>query len=269
MGRGPGVRRHIPPLLYLLGLAALLVSLARPNAVVAVPRDQTAVILVMDVSGSMRATDLRPDRMVAAKQAARAFVEALPPTMQVGLVSFSTTASVNAPLTRDRATVMRAVDSLVANGGTAIGDGLNLALDQLAQRPADDQEEPAPALVVLLSDGASTSGRSPALAAARARAEQIKVYTVGVGQRGANPLIDGRQPARLDETTLQAIAAETSGQYYYAAEAGQLQQVYADLGSQVSWVEEYTEITALVSAFGTIILLAGGLLGLRWFQRLP
>jgi Ca-activated chloride channel family protein len=269
MGRGPGLRRHIPALLYLLGLAALLVSLARPSTVIAVPRDQTTVMLVMDVSGSMAANDLRPNRMVAAKQAARAFVQALPPTMQVGLISFSTNARVSAPLTRDHQAVLRAVDSLAASGGTAIGEGLNAALDQLAGRPVSGQTEPAPALVVVLSDGASTSGQSPMTAAARARADQVKVYTVGIGQRGASPLIDGRLPARLDEATLQDIAEETGGTYYYAAEAGQLERIYADLGSQVSWVEERTEITALVSALGTVFLMAGGLLGLLWLQRLP
>jgi Ca-activated chloride channel homolog len=269
MGRGPGWRRHLPPLLFLLGITALLISLARPYTVIAVPRDQAAIMLVMDVSGSMVANDLRPDRMQAAKTAARSFVAALPPNQMIGLVSFNATASTAAPLTLDHALVGRAIDGLNANGGTAIGEGLNLALDQLALRPVNAAGERAPALVVLLSDGASSAGRSAEQVAQRARDEGIVVHTVGIGQRGAEPRINGRLPARLDETTLQAVAAATGGEYFYAAETPQLEQVYTSLGSQISWVEERTEVTALVSALGTFIVMAGALLSLGWFQKLP
>lgn len=269
VGRGPGIRRHVPPLLFLFGLGALLVSLARPNAVIAVPRDQATVMLVLDVSGSMTADDLRPNRMEAAKQAARAFVEALPDTTQLGVIQFSQTAGVAAPLTRDHEAAARAIDGLRANGGTAIGDGLDLALDQLAQRPAAESGQQAPGLVVLLSDGASSSGRSPEDAAARADQEGIRVHTIGVGQRGAATRINGRIPVTLDEATLRAIAERTGGEYFYAAESSELERVYADLGSQVAWVEERTEVTALVSALGTAFVTVAGLLSLRWFQQLP
>ncbi|HEX6289640.1 MAG TPA: VWA domain-containing protein [Herpetosiphonaceae bacterium] len=269
VGRGPGVRRHIPPMLYLLGLAALLVSIARPMAVVAVPRDQTTVMLVMDVSGSMAADDLKPDRMTAAKEAAQAFVAALPASVQVGVVSFSTGARLNAPPTEDREQVKRAIDRLSYGGGTAIGDGLYLALDQLAQRPADDADKPAPGLVVLLSDGQPTLGIPVEEATERARQEQVKVYTVGIGQRGETPVVLGGIPVRLDEATLQKIAAATDGEYFYAAESGELKKIYQQLGSQMSWVEEYTEVTALVSGLGTLFVVAGGLLSLRWFQQFP
>lgn len=268
-GRGPGLRRHVPPLFFLLGVSALLVSLARPSAVIAVPRDQATVMLVLDVSGSMAAQDLAPSRLVAAQQAARRFVEALPEGAQVGLVSFSSAAHVGAALTRDRAAVARAIDRLQAGGGTAIGDGLSLALDQLAQRPSNDQGQPAPGLVVLLSDGQATAGRDPAEAAARAQTEGTRVYTVGIGQRGATPRVNGRTPVGLDEATLQRMAEVSSGEYFYAAESSQLERIYADLGSQVSWAQERTEVTALVSALGTALLVVGGLLGLRWFQQLP
>ena len=267
-GRGPGLRRHIPPLFFLVGLAALLVSLARPSAVIAVPRDQTTAMLVLDVSASMTAADLRPNRMEAAKQAAHAFLDALPPTMQVGLVSFSSGATVNAAPTSDRFQVARAIDALQANGGTAIGEGLHLALDQLAQRPVDADGSRAPGLVVLLSDGQSVLGRPPATAAARARQEQIQIHTIGIGERGADTVIGG-QRVRLDEQTLQAVAATTEGRYFYAGESNELAEIYANLGSQVSWVEEQTEITALVSALGALCLTAGGLLSLRWLQQFP
>lgn len=267
--RRPGVRRHLPPLFFLLGLAALLVSLARPSAVIAVPRDQAAVMLVLDVSGSMSADDLRPDRMTAARQAARAFVEALPANAQVGLVSFNNAASVRAPLGRDREAALRAIDALRPDGGTAIGEGLDLALEQLARRPADADGRTPPGLVVLLSDGENSIGRAPADVAARAAQDGVRVHTVGVGQRGASPVIGRGQSVRLDETTLRAVADATGGSYFYAAEAGELQRIYADLGSQVSWVQERTEVTSLVSALGTLFMVAGGLLGMRWFAQLP
>jgi Ca-activated chloride channel family protein len=269
VGRGPGMRRHIPPLLYLFGLGALLVSLARPTAVIAVPRDQTTAMLVMDVSASMTADDLRPNRMQAAKQAALAFVDALPQNIQVGLVTFSSSASVNIPLTRDRDAVQRAITGLRANGGTAIGEGLHLALDQLGERAVGPDGKPAPALVVLMSDGQSSLGRPPDTAAARAKSEQVKVYTIGVGERGRTTIIGGNQRVGLDEATLQNIARETGGEYFYAADTNELKQVYADLGSAVSWVEERTEVTALVSAAGALLLVLGGMLSLRWLQQLP
>jgi Ca-activated chloride channel homolog len=279
VGKGPGVRRHIPPAIYTFGLAVLLLSLARPTAIIPVPQNQTSIMLVLDVSGSMEATDLQPNRMVAARQAARTLVESLPPDMQVGVVSFNSGASLAAPLTRDRAVVLRAIDRLRANGGTAIGEGLNLALDQLeraenTQTPTQGQGaanvQRLPGVVVLLSDGESNTGIPPATAASRAAQDGVKVYTVGIGQRGAAPSIPGaRGVQRLDERTLQSIAEQTSGQYYYAAETKQLQEVYKNLSAQVSWVEERTEITAFFSALGVILLLVGGGLSLRWFGQVP
>lgn len=267
-GPGPGFRRHVPPLLYLLGVMALLLSIARPMAVIAVPEDQTTIMLVMDVSASMTANDLAPNRMIAAKQAAKAFVDELPQNIQVGLVTFSSNAQINTPPTDDRYAVIEAIDGLRANGGTAIGEGLHLALDALAERPIDEGGQPAPGVVVLLSDGESSLGRTPETAMDRAREAEVKVYTVGVGQRGAIVRI-GRQEVRLDEATLQNIAAATGGQYFYAAESGRLADIYADLGSMVSWVEERTEITALVSAVGTLFLILGGAFSLRWLNQLP
>jgi Ca-activated chloride channel family protein len=223
-------------------------------------------MVVMDVSGSMAADDLQPDRMAAARQAARAFVQALPEGARVGMVSFSTRARLDAAPTSDHSAVLRAIDRLTPEGGTAIGDGLDLALDQLAK--AGTSGQPAPGLVVLLSDGQSSAGISPDTAAERAASQQVKVYTVGIGQRGAIPVVQG-QPVRLDESTLRQIASTTGATYFYAEESGKLQQIYADLGARIGWGEERTEITALVSALGTLLVLGAGLLSLRWFQRLP
>lgn len=126
-----------------------------------------------------------------------------------------------------------------------------------------------PGLVVLLSDGENSIGREPAEVAARAAQEGVRVQTIGLGQRGAAPVIGRNQSVRLDERTLRGIADLTGGSYFYAAEAGELERIYADIGSQVSWVEERMEVTSLVSALGTLLMVAGGLFGLRWFAQFP
>jgi Ca-activated chloride channel homolog len=269
VGHVPGVRRHVPAALFLLALGALLVSLARPSMVIAVPRDEASVMLVLDVSGSMSAQDLQPTRLGAARQAAKSLIAGLPRGAQVGVVSFSDTASLNAPLSNDPAASLQALDHLTAGGGTAAGDGLSLALDQLAQRPTNSQSERAPAVVVLLSDGESNSGRPPATVAARAQQEGVTVNTIGIGERGVATRLNQQTSVGLDESTLQNIAETTNGQYFYAADAGQLQQVYAKLGSQIQWVPEQTEVTALVSGLGAALMTVAGLLSLGWFGRLP
>jgi Ca-activated chloride channel family protein len=269
VGRGPGMRRHIPPLLYLLGAAAMLVSLARPQAVVQVPQEQAAVVLAIDVSGSMEADDLYPNRMEAAKDAARAFVDGLPQDIQVGVVSFHGSALTNVSLTRDHEQARRGIDRLYAGGSTAIGEAIFLALDQLALREADASGLEHPALIVLLSDGESKEGREPLDAARAALDAGIPVHTVGIGTRGrVVDLADG-QKVSLDEVSLQAVAQATGGQYFYAAESGELTQIYSDLSSRFAWVAEQTEITALAGGMGTLLFLIGGLLSLRWFQQIP
>ena len=268
-GPGPGIRRHIPPALFLVGLAAALLAMARPELLLATPSEQASVMLVLDVSGSMAATDLQPTRMAAATQAASSLIESLPDGAQVGVVSFSQAASLAAPLSSNPGESERALGRLRANGGTAVGEGLNLALDELSQRPSDSQGNRAPAVVVLLSDGESNAGRPAASVAERARSEGVRVDTVGIGQRGVTTQVGGQQRVGLNETELQTIAATTGGQYFYAADANQLAQVYSDLGSQISWVEQRTEVSAIASGLGALFFVMAGLLGLRWFGRLP
>jgi Ca-activated chloride channel family protein len=262
-----------------LSLVVLRVSLAPPTAVIATPKDQATIMIVMDVSGSMAANDLQPTRMEAAKQAAQDFVNALPSNARVGLISFNTGARVDAPLTTDRKVITRAIQNLNYGGGTAIGEGLSAAIRQIALQtdpaptPAADPAnpaEPVPGIVVLLSDGKSNSGLSPAQATLQAKAANVKVYTVGIGQRGSMPIVNGRYSPDLvlDEPTLQDIASQTGGQYFYAAETNQLRDIYTGISSQISWVTEETEITALVSALGTLLMLVAGGLSMRWFHQL-
>lgn len=269
VGKGPGIRRHIPAVLFLSGLSFLLISLARPEATVRIPKDEAAVVMAIDVSGSMQAEDLKPSRIEAAKSAAQTLVDSVPDQLQMALISFNAGASLNVPLGRDKDAMRRSIDRLSANGGTAIGEAIFLGLDQLANRQVDPQAEKNQAIIVLLSDGANTSGRPPEMTLARAKQEGVKIYTIGVGERGANPMLRSGQRVGLDEGTLQSIAQATDGEYFYAANAGDLEKVYADLGSQISWVEEKTEVTALFSAMGAVFFTLAGLLSLWWFSRLP
>jgi Ca-activated chloride channel family protein len=268
-GAGPGLRRHLPPVFFMLGLTALLVSLARPSMVLAVPRTETDVVLVLDTSGSMVAADLQPNRLAAATSAAKQLIATLPADARVGVVSFSQGASVVSPLTSDRDRAERALDNLTANGGTAIGDGLSAALNQLAQRPTDSAADLTPGLVILLSDGESNFGQPPGTVAAKAREQGVQVDTVGIGQRGAPTYINRQQAVGLDEATLKSIAAMTGGEYYYASDADQLSNIYANLASQTTWVPQRTEVTALASGLGAVLFLTAGALALRWFGRLP
>jgi Ca-activated chloride channel homolog len=279
VGRRPGLRRHIPPLFFLLGIGALLFSLARPSAVIAIPRDQADVMLVVDTSGSMTASDLKPSRIVAARAAAERFVQALPPNTRVGLVEFSSRARLASPLTRDRDVILSAIRGLDADGGTAIGDGLSMAIDVLRRGAtpaavttpgaAPPAPEDAPGTVVLLSDGASSAGQPPQQAATRANQAGVVVHTVGIGERMTGSRVGARNQAELDERTLQEIARTTGGEYFYAAQSGDLERIYTSIGSRVSWTEERTEVTALLSALGTFLLIVAGLFSLRWLHGLP
>lgn len=280
-GRRPGFKRHLPPLIFLLALTALLVSLARPTAVIAVPKDQTNIVIVMDISGSMAANDLQPNRLSAAKQAAQDFVGNLPSNAKVGLISFNTAARVDASLTNDHSIVLKAIRNLNYGGGTAIGEGLEAALKQISLQSDQPSNTPSsstatpnqpvqvPSVVVLLSDGKSNAGVSPALATSEAKSQNIRVFTVGIGDRSATPMLNGRfnPDAGLDEATLKSMATETGGQYFYAAETKELRDIYNSLSSQLSWVTEQTEVTALVTALGTVLMMIAGFLSMRWFHQ--
>lgn len=269
VGRGPGIRRHIPPIIFLLALAVLIFSLARPTATMALPLKQANVMLVFDVSGSMMTQDMSPNRITAAKQAAHAFINALSDSVQVGVISFNNIAVLRTSLTHNHILAQQAIDALVPGGGTAIGDGLNAALDQLQQAPRDENGAPPPSTVVLLSDGANNTGSDPVLATKRAHQEHIKVDTIGIGVRNSLPANDNPQNVGLDETALKGIANQTSGHYFYASETHTLKQIYADLSTQISWVKQPLEITALLSLLGMLCFLVSGFLSLYWFQRFP
>lgn len=294
-GQALGARRHIPPALFLAGLTALLVALARPQAVLHLPREAGTVILAFDISGSMAADDLEPTRMEAAKLAARAFVQRQPASVQIGVVAFSDGGfAVQAP-TNDQETILAAIARLAPQRGTALAHGIQAALAALAasagqapeiQLPAGPGDPTAlpvptptpvpdgtylPAVIVLLSDGENNEPPDP-LAAAQAAADQgVRIYTVGIGSAaGANLDIDGFSVhTRLDEALLQAIARLTDGAYYNAGSEADLQAVYANLRPQWVVKPEPMEITSILAGASLLALLGGGFFSLLWFNRLP
>jgi Ca-activated chloride channel homolog len=264
--RRPGWRRHAPHALAGLALAGLIVALARPQVSVAVPAEQASIVLTMDHSGSMQATDVAPSRLVAARAAGEAFLERVPAKVRVGGVVFDhRTQAIQNPTT-DRSALRDALrDAMKPSGGTATGDALAASLAMLdAQRGAGAKRPPG--AIVLLSDGESTSGRDPLAVAEEARRAGVPVYTVALGTP-AGTLPDG-QPVPPDTASLRAIAERSGGVAFTAQDAGGLSAVYERLGSQVAMKEEPREITGAFAGGAIALLLAGGGLSLRWFRRL-
>jgi Ca-activated chloride channel family protein len=269
-GRRPGFRRHIPTAFFLLGLAGLVVAAAHPVLNLEVARGRANVMLAIDVSGSMQANDVLPSRLEAARSAARTLIDQLPPSARVGLVSFNNTATLVAPLTTDRATVQSALDGLHAGGGTAIGDGIEVALQQLRQAgTSGTTASKVPAMIVLLTDGSSNTGTDPQVAAATAKAAGVPVETIGIGQRDKPTFVRGQQVDGVDEAALQSIAVTTGGSYYYAEAAGQLSKIYSKLGSSFGWEFLRVDVMLPILALGALVLIGGGLLSMRWFRVFP
>jgi Ca-activated chloride channel family protein len=265
--------RHVPAALALLALAALLVAMGRPERVVADERKQATVVMVTDTSGSMLATDVAPDRLSAAKAAARSLTAKLPSDFKLGLVTFGSTADQLVAPTDDKQAVVRAIDSLKVHGATAMGDGLSLALDA-AQARIPRSIRP-PAAVVLLSDGSNTRGQDPITVATQARKAGIRVYTVALGtQSGVLHSKDAKgnpktEPVPPDTGTLQEIARSTGGHFYSVADAGKLQEIYAGLGTRFAKLQERQEMTAMFAGGALVLLLAGAAVGLVRGGRLP
>ena len=269
-GKGPGFRRHLPAILFIAGLTGLLFSMARPQATIRIPKGQTSVMLAVDVSGSMAASDVQPTRIEAAIAAGRTLIDKLPSNAQVGLVIFNSQAQVVVPLTSDKGSVKDALGSLNPGGGTAIGDAIQVSVAQLANIvDANSAKSQNYARVILLTDGTSNTGVDNATAAANAAQAHIPVDTIGIGARNQTTQVFGQVIDGVDEQALQAIASATGGHYYYAADEGQLNKIYSDIGSHIGWRTTHVDLTVPVLALGTMILVIGGLFSLRWFRLLP
>jgi Ca-activated chloride channel family protein len=260
-------RRHLPAAVAALALAVLALALARPHATVAVPVERAGVVLVTDASRSMLATDVRPSRMEAARGAARSFLDGVPDELRVGAVAFSTTPRAIVPPSHDRQPVRAHLASLDADGSTATGDALAVALRLLDRT---DERRP-PAAIVLLSDGKTTTGRDPVDVARRAEAAGIPIHTVALGTEGGTiqDSAGGTLPVPPDPETMVEIAARSGGESFDVEDADQLDAVYDRLGSQIATRPEDREITAGFAAGGMALLLAAAALSLRAGGRLP
>jgi Ca-activated chloride channel family protein len=270
--RRPGWRRHAVAAGLLVSLALLVVAFARPVADVRVPRERATIVLALDVSLSMRATDVEPTRLAAAQDAARRFVEQLPPRLNVGLVSFSGSGRVLVPPTTDRARITRAISSLELSEYTAIGEAIFTSLDAVRQAPPDpaDPSAPVPAAIVLLSDGETTVGRPDADGARAAKEAGIPVSTIAFGTPAGTVDINGvTQPVPVDEEALRQIAQATGGRAYTAESAGELADVYAHIGSAVGYEVERQEVTARWAGYALLVLLVTAAGSVVAFGRLP
>jgi Ca-activated chloride channel family protein len=298
LGKGPGIRRHIPAALFLAGLTVIIFALARPSATVDLPSEEGTVLLSMDVSGSMRATDIKPSRMEAVKEAARIFIQKRPRNVRIGIVAFSGTAELIQPPITDNDQLMAAVNRLHPERYTAIGSGLQAALDAIFEKtdqattdtpppdpnnpltpapPPDQEPPPVPpgsyksAVIVLMSDGQSNQGPDPLDVADKAANLGVRVFTVGVGTKeGAVIGFEGFSfRVILDEATLKAIAGKTAGTYFKASSESDLHKIYENLSTRLMVEREKTEITALFVAAAAALLLVAGAFSLLWFNRLP
>jgi len=275
----PGWRRHLPAALLALALAAMIVALARPQRSVAAPQRAATVVLVNDVSGSMRADDVSPNRLTAAVNSAKVLAEKTPDNFRLGLVTFADFAEQRVAPTTDRGAVDGALERMVADGGTAMGDGLARGL-QSAQTPVPTQDgsgtRKLPAIIVLLSDGKNTLGANDPLDIARqARQARIPVYTIALGTPSGEVVqqdpfgFTQHIPVPPDKETLRQIATISGGRFFEAVSAKDAEQIYSRIGTRLTSRPEHREVTAAFAGGAFVLLLAGGALSLIWFGRLP
>lgn len=303
IGPGQWLRRHLPAFLLLLALFCALLGVARPTAVFTLPSAHQTIVLAIDVSRSMRASDIEPSRLGAAQNAVRAFINDLPPNVRVGIVTFAGTAAIVQTPTQNRDDLIAAVNRFQLQRRTATGTGLLMALSLLlpeagidveaevfdsafsrrsggapldaARRPAGDNFKPVPpgsytaGAIVLLSDGRRTTGPDPLMAAKMAAERGVRVHTVGFGTKAGGPvdIEDMVIYMRFDEEALRAIAGITEGEYFHAGSANELHNVYKNLTSKLTLERRETELSALFAAAAALLALLAAMLSLLWFHR--
>ena len=305
LGQGQRFRRHIPPLLFLVGMLAAIFAISRPSAIVTLPSDQRTIILAMDVSLSMRANDVEPNRIVAAQTAAKAFVQEQPPDVRIGIVSFAGTASVVQPPTHNRDDLVAAIDRFELQRNTAIGSGIIVSLATLfpdegidlepllfgkgssssrrqggaIDRMAEPEKKPfkpvaagsnTSAAIILLTDGRRTTGPDTLEAAKMAADHGVRIYAVGFGMPGGGvAAMDGYSMyMAYDEDALKAIAEVTRGEYFHAGSAAELRKIYQGLNARLVLEKKETEISALAAGAAIMLLLVSATLSLLWFNRM-
>jgi Ca-activated chloride channel homolog len=282
----PSWRRHIPPLLFLLSIAALVFAIARPHTTVNVAKRKATVMLMTDTSGSMQADDVKPSRLVAARNAAKAFVDNTPKKIEVGFITFNSTSQLIVPPTSDHDKVKAGLDTIRPGGGTAIGSAIETSLGAMApllkaeQAKAKQQKTPPkktapPAVMVLLSDGKATTGLPPGRAAKHAAQLNVPIYTVALGTDSAvvqvaDP-VGGFRTVQVppDPKALKQIADTTGGKFFATANASKLSDIYKSLGTRIGFTKQKRELTAAFAAAGLVLMMLGGAFSLVWFGRLP
>ena len=282
----PGWRRHVPPVLFMIALASAIVGLARPEARVVTALEEATIVLTTDTSGSMGAFDVQPSRLTAAQDAANLLLDQLPPEVRVALVQFSTEARVLAPATRDRELLRAGLDSLRAEGRTALGDalafsvevGVNATRDDFGRDDAEAEGTAGaiPVSILLLSDGANTAGVHEPLAAARMAADLgIPIFAVALGTpEGTVRIVDVLGNVEVisvppDRETLMQIAEQTGGQFFDAPTAEDLKNVYQEIGSRVGYETEVRDLSYLFAGQAGLLMLAGAAFSAFWFNRFP
>ena len=306
LGPRQSMRRHVPPALFLAALALMIVALARPAALVTLPSQHETVILAMDVSGSMRADDVKPTRLAAAQAAARAFIKDTPKTTRIGLVSFAGSAALVQAPTHNREDVLAAIEQLQLQNATAVGSGILASLKAIFPdqdfelkvpvplrgrgpaaaggsrpssplgAPARPEQKPVPpgsyksAVIILLTDGQTTTGPDPVDAARLAAERGVRVFTVGVGTPDGQILTGEGWSirVRLDEDALKVIADMTRAEYFFAGNAPDLKKIYEGLNSKLVMEKKETEITAFFTGVAAALALLAAALSLLWFNRL-
>ena len=268
--RSAAWKRHVPAGLLLLSLVALTTAFARPEADVQVPRERATVVVALDTSLSMQATDVEPDRITAARASASAFVEGLPERFNVGLVSFSGSAAVVVSPTQDHSAVVDAVQRLELGPSTAIGDAVLASLDAIQVVPGEEGQPPPPARIVLLSDGTSTVGRPTAAAVEAAVQAGVPVSTIAYGTADGVVVVQGQEiPVPVDAPSLERLATSTGGSAFSAESGEELSAVYEDIGTQVGTTTERREVTDVVTGVGLLLAVGAAAASLVWSARLP
>ena len=283
-GSSLGLRRHGPPVFFLIGLALLLFGLSRPEMFVNLPRTEGTVILAFDVSGSMTADDLDPTRIEAAKSAARTFVENQPNTIMIGVVAFSNGGLIVQQPTNDQATLLSTIDRLTPQGGTSLGHGIFTSLNAIAGEalaieeasledgvPALKLDNSSSAVIILLTDGENTNNPNPLDIAQLAAESGVRIYPVGIGSpEGTVIEVDGFNIlTQLNEPMLEEIANLTNGTYYFAEDEQKLLEIYGNIDLQLTVEGEKSEITSIVAGISLVFIFLGGALSMVWFGRLP
>lgn len=261
--------RHLAVAMSLCSLVALGLAWAQPLGTEKVPRQRATVVMVVDTSLSMQAEDVEPDRLSAAKEGAWEFIQGLPDSYNVSLVSLNGQPSIKFPPSTDRGAMERALMGLEVQDGTAVGESLALALKAIEQAPVGENEEPAPAMVIMLSDGANTVGPDPDAAARQARQAKIPVYTIAYGTQNGYVDVDGsREKVPPDVATMKQIAKETGGRAVNADSADSLAEAYKDIGSSVGYEEIRKPITAQYAfgalGFAIVAALGAVMMAARW-----